>query len=833
MWLWVLAAWTVAGQGGLAAAVYTVANTNNAGPGSLRQCILDANANRGPDEIRFDAPQTVFPRFVLTTSLPTITDTVTIDGTTSPYSSGFAVVTIDGQWGSAYGLSISASNCFIKALKLQRFNSAGILIIGGRSNVVHRCRIGVDSRNWVYNGSGIMVWDADYNVIGGPSSQAQNFISANYSDQIWLRGSSSGNRIEGNLIGPQYTQFPAPTSPNGITIDVGARSNVISRNFITGNARAGLEISGSGTVVQGNSIGPGYQGSQPGNGIGCRLDRAGTGTLLGGTNAGEGNEIAYNFGAGVTVEVGYSNATISGNSIHDNAGLGIDLGADGVSFNDATDADGGPNLMQNYPVLAVSGDGLLTGVLTSAPNARFRIEVFGNALCHASGFGEGRYLATAFTVETGADGVAQFSQTIGFAPPSEYEPPQRFVTATATDAAGNTSEFSRCTPILNAAPRFIKGPDLTVDEDAWYQHEFGWATEISAGGPVEAWQTIEFVVTNDHPELFIDQPSLNELGTLFFRPAPDQHGVAVVTVVLRDSGETTDGGFDTSGPQTFHITVLPVNDRPVAHSLSLRVAEDSSVPVLLTGSDADGDVLFFVIWPPAHGVLLGQSYVPDPNYSGPDGFTFIVSDGQVESLPAKVSITVLPVNDAPMAAVQVLAEGVLESNEWRVVVISPNNSNATVILDASGSFDTDGDALTAAWFEAGAPVPFALGARVTNEFDLGEHDMLLLVSDGQAEGSVSQIIEIITASDAVELLIHEINESPLPPSRKRPLLATLKTAATEFDRRRWREGIRHLLTCEKKVRAQIKDPALAGALLAAIDQVLDAITSAQGSSSQR
>src|SRR5512145_1417533 len=76
-----------------AASTFTVINTNDAGAGSLRQAILDANANAGPDAINFSigsGPQ----RIVLSSQLPAITDPLTIDGATQPGFAGAPILEI-------------------------------------------------------------------------------------------------------------------------------------------------------------------------------------------------------------------------------------------------------------------------------------------------------------------------------------------------------------------------------------------------------------------------------------------------------------------------------------------------------------------------------------------------------------------------------------------------------------------------------------------------------------------------------------------------------------------------------------------------------------------
>ncbi|MET0554799.1 MAG: FG-GAP-like repeat-containing protein [Vicinamibacteria bacterium] len=109
---------------------------------------------------------------------------------------------------------------------------------------------------------------------------------------------------------------------------------------------------------------------------------------------------------------------------------------------------------------------------------------------------------------------------------------------------------------------------------------------------------------------------------------------------------------------TVSITVSPVNDPPQASSQSVATSEDVPLAITLGASDPDGDALVYtIVTPPALGALTGsggaRTYTPQANASGSDSFTFVVSDGQVQSAPATVSITVGAVNDAPTVAAPV------------------------------------------------------------------------------------------------------------------------------------------------------------------------------------
>jgi hypothetical protein len=207
-------------------------------------------------------------------------------------------------------------------------------------------------------------------------------------------------------------------------------------------------------TVVGNRIGTGPDGSAAiGNGTDGILIK-GSGNAIGGT--GFYNTIAWNGGTGVAVISeggGAIDNSILDNSIHDNGALGIALDENAVIPNDNQDADAGDNHRQNYPVLtaaiadAVAMESVITGTLNSAPGTAFTIQIFSNAACDPSGYGEGHRLIRTLTVTTNAGGLALIEALF----PATYIDPANFITATATDPAGNTSEFSNCIPVVDKA----------------------------------------------------------------------------------------------------------------------------------------------------------------------------------------------------------------------------------------------------------------------------------------------------------------------------------------------------------------------------------------------
>jgi hypothetical protein len=122
-----------------------------------------------------------------------------------------------------------------------------------------------------------------------------------------------------------------------------------------------------------------------------------------------------------------------------------------------------------------------------------------------------------------------------------------------------------------------------VLEDAGAQSVNGWATAVSPGPGNESSQTVTFIATNDNTGLFSVPPAVAPNGKLTYTPAPNANGSATVTVTAKDDGGTANGGIDTSPPQTFVVSVGPVNDAPM-----FTVGPDQTVVSLLGAQSIPG-----------------------------------------------------------------------------------------------------------------------------------------------------------------------------------------------------------------------------------------------------
>jgi uncharacterized repeat protein (TIGR01451 family) len=211
--------------------------------------------------------------------------------------------------------------------------------------------------------------------------------------------------------------------------DVKLGGNSFTHSSITGNTGTAIVLDGSSTArIDSNTIAD--------NGGAILLRDQATATI--------GHNTINNNGAGVLLATSGTGTVLSANSIFSNQGPGIDLGNDGITPNDAGDADTGPNNLQNYPVLtamsSAGGNTTIQGTLNSTPNTTFKLEFFSNTTCSPTGFGEGQTFLGTQQVATDANGNAAFTAQLT----GVNLPAGAVVTATATDPNNNTSEFSEC-----------------------------------------------------------------------------------------------------------------------------------------------------------------------------------------------------------------------------------------------------------------------------------------------------------------------------------------------------------------------------------------------------
>ncbi len=359
----------------------------------------------------------------------------------------------------------------------------GIRILGASNNSIGGVVSGSGNVISGNGGAGVRI-----EVRAGVGASNDNVIQGNFIGTDVTGLTAVPNGVDGIILRPG--DFPSGEIANNL---IGGTAPGAG-NVISGNHQGGIWIgygNATGTLIQGNliglaadgvgALGNGYEGNVPpiphSDGVFFEGPGAGTPTsgphenVVGGLAAGAGNRIAFNAGNGVAVAEGFGNliagneihanghagvmlgflsrrTAIRGNSMHDNGNLGIDIldigPSEGPTANDACDVDAGlGNDRQNFPGLTsaerVAGATIVRGTLNSAPNATFTLEFFSNPAGDPSGFGEGREVLGTATVTTGPACVADFTSGITLSSPVQAG---HYVSATATDADGNTSEFS-------------------------------------------------------------------------------------------------------------------------------------------------------------------------------------------------------------------------------------------------------------------------------------------------------------------------------------------------------------------------------------------------------
>jgi hypothetical protein len=177
------------------------------------------------------------------------------------------------------------------------------------------------------------------------------------------------------------------------------------------------------------------------------------------------------------------------------------------------------------------------------------------------------------------------------------------------------------------------------------------------------------------------------------------------------------------------------------------------------------------------------------------------------------SNALLHVNNLPVA----------DAAATKLLVISVNNSNATVVLDGSLSYDLDGDPLQYAWYKTGDVSPLAAGVVAVVVLPVGTNSITLVVSDGLASSQQIIAVEVITIAQAVERLAALVN-ADVP--GKQSLIASLNAALNSIDRSNPTAAINQLQAFQNKVIAQISplDPELAQTLIDAAQSIINALS---------
>jgi parallel beta-helix repeat protein len=438
----------------------------NDGVVTLREAVEQANSSVVSgvvDEIHFDIPGDGV-KSIASAGL-TITDPVNIDGYTQSDASRntlatgtnavlrIELTTVQPTAGFALTVSETGGGSTISGLAIGGFFN-GILLFGN-DNFITGNYIGLDAAGATarpligQSADAISIQGSDNNTIGGISPGDRNVIAN--SGGI-LVSNSNGNTIRSNYIGTDSTGTVKHKNRFGVIVTSGNNTNSTS-NSIIGNVISGNEVGiqlrrSSSTLIQSNRIGVKAASldaiGNENSGVELRDDASAADI--------KNNTIAFNGAHGVHIHVDSSlggdfpsGNTISRNSIFGNTQLGIELGDDGVTANDALDADEGPNALTNAPIITsatpLDVDLLVKFQLNGLPNQKYRVEFFLTPASDGSTPVEGK--TSIGSVDATTDGQGFIDNALFT--DAAYSLGDK-ITATATvmnnNDTGDTSEFS-------------------------------------------------------------------------------------------------------------------------------------------------------------------------------------------------------------------------------------------------------------------------------------------------------------------------------------------------------------------------------------------------------
>jgi uncharacterized repeat protein (TIGR01451 family) len=703
-------------NGGIGIDIVSAVNTTIGGPGAARNVI---SGNGTGIQLRTGATGNVVAGNYIGTDVLG----------TGAIGNGLAITVRDGAPGNIIGGSTPAARNIISgntgdAVSLQDAGTIGNLVAGNYigTDVSGNADLG--------NGShGVLIFNADGNTIGGAEAGAGNVISANLFGMS-VHG-ASGTVIQGNIFGLNAAATAdLGNDTHGVVVSTNATRTIVggaepgAGNVVSGNIHGFILSDGSSdTQVLGNYIGTDSSGTRlfPNDAVGIVIDNS-SNNIIGGTQSGARNVIAGHRHSAVHVLGSAVGNTIVGNRMFANGGLGIDLGADGPTPNDAGDADEGANDRQNFPVLALSpsGPGILDVTLNSTPRMTFVVHFYTTeASCEGSQV-EGAELIGSASVTTDDSGNASFT----FTGPAGVN-----VSATATNTAtGDTSEFSACaSEPENRRPAANAGADQSVNAGATVQLDGSGSSDPDGDDLTYAWSLVARPAGSNAG---LSNPAI--ASPTFVADVP---GTFVVQLIVNDGTDTAADSVE-----------IHVNGPPMANAGPDQIVPvGASVQLDGSGSLDPENAPLTHQWilntrPAGSAAQLSSATIANPTFVADVAGVYIaqlvVNDGLVNS--ASDTVQIATANRAPVANA-----GADQSNI---------ELNAIVALNGDQSFDPDNQPISFAWtftsrppgseavlLNADTPSPSFTADRS------GRYRVTLTVSDAQAGSSDTVDVTTVNA----------------------------------------------------------------------------------------
>jgi alpha-tubulin suppressor-like RCC1 family protein len=344
---------------------------------------------------------------------------------------------------------------------------------------------------------------------------------------------------------------------------------------------------------------------------------------------------------------------------------------------------------------------------------------------------------------------------------------------------------------------------------------FGFCLALRADGEIVAWG-------NDESGQLRVPPAA---GNAVAIAAGDQHSLALQrggTVIAW--GNRTDGECDVPASVVNGITVVAGG----SHSMALL---GNGIPSFalqpLSRKINEGDPVRFTAFASGAGELTYQWQLNGSDINGETDMNLSIKSAtwQDRGKYQLLARNALGTTASRQADLLVNLPPVADAGATPAWVVAADDLNAKVPLDGTRSSDLNGDPLAFSWFCDNSRLPSAAGAVASVILPKGAHRILLVVSDGILAGTNSVSVDVLTVSQAIQVLSAAVEASVH--SRVRPLLATLEAALDSINRTNRISTVHQLEAFQKKLRAQVAsfDPTLAGDLGTAADRIITALES--------
>lgn len=467
--------------------------------------------------------------------------------------------------------------------------------------------------------------------------------------------------------------LPAITDP--ITLDATLQAGFAGGNPVVeingasiGTAANGLTLNGDGNIVRGLRI-VGFQG----DGIVITGNNNEIGNAA---NTFHGNVISNNTGNGISIVSGTGNR-LSANRIFGNTGLGIDLGNDGPTANDANDADAGANNRQNFPVITIAEPNAtgatIQGNLAAAADTTYRVELFRTTGTDARFIGN-------VSVTTDATGAGTFSTNIDGVSDGQ-------ISAIAIDPAGNTSEISPAADIGTPTVTISAPTQASQAEGNSGNTAYTFRISLSQASSQDTtitYSTVDGTATAGEDFTGItDQTVTIPAGQTFVDVTIEATGDETFepdeTFSVALSAVSSNAALDTAGGTTALVTIANDDVQPLPQVSiapgSASVAEDAGSYSFTISLDRTPDA----------DVTVGYSTANGSAISGAD-FTAVTG----QSVTFIAGTTTL----SQTVTVPILNDALREPDESFTVELAANPTNAVLsstAATATGVITNDGD----------------------------------------------------------------------------------------------------------------------------------------------